>query len=400
MNRRAFLAHSAAASSIIAVSGCLGSLTGGNDEEEEQVGHRITDEGDSDYHYLLNRIDFVDQAGTLGQLAHMENDKEVDDLVNTYSEADWQRMGDNDLDVARRTLENNDSNVEQIKPWVEDALDRELEGYPDLESVDAPPGSDEPDERAIMYGIGMGMGEESAISNSFDSAHVLKPLAEKFAAEYLDTNIFEAWITGSAKPATDVAFAHLIITIVYEADGRLRRDYIEPAVPDAPGLGDDPHAIRSPEESIYSDENELEYVTGNEYRKALEMAQNGHVKQEEHDHPVRAISRNLLGNMWSMVDSARNDISYDSPPPHGLVCFVSKEFGRSVEDAFYGLDEQKLAYMRNIGKGMQLFYEEHTGRTNLAVGGTLQKPVFYEFPDEMKDRLWNFEYDTLAELEG
>jgi hypothetical protein len=115
---------------------------------------------------------------------------------------------------------------------------------------------------------------------------------------------------------------------------------------------------------------------------------------------MRAISRALLGNMWSIVDSARNDISYESPPPNGLVTHVSKEFGRSVEDAFYDLTAQKLHYMGNIGRGMQLFYEEHTGRTNLAVGGTLEQPAFYQFPDDMKDTLWNFEYDSLAELEG
>jgi hypothetical protein len=56
--------------------------------------------------------------------------------------------------------------------------------------------------------------------------------------------------------------------------------------------------------------------------------------------------------------------------------------------------------MENIGRGMQLFYEEYDGRSNLAVGGTLEEPEFYEFPDGMKDRLWNFEYNSLAELEG
>jgi hypothetical protein len=396
MKRRTCL-RTGAVAGLTVTAGCLGFGDGGDRGDDDQVGHRITD-GGGEGQYLLNRVDFVDQAGTLGQLDHMENDKEVDNLVNTYSEEEWQRMDANDLDVARRTLENNDSSVEQIRPWVEDTLDRKLEGYPDLESVDAPPGPEEPDERAIMYGIGMGMGEESAISNSFDSAHVLKPLAEHFAGKYLNNDVFETWITGAAIPATQNEFAHLPVTMAYSHGGEIRRDYVEDAVPDTAGIGE--HAIRSPEESIYSDEDAREYVTGHEYSKALEMAQNGNIRREEYDHPIRAISRNLLGNMWGMVDSARNDISYESPPPNGLVNFVSKEFGRSVEDAFYDLDERKLQYMENIGRGMQLFYEEHTGRTNLAVGGTLEKPAFYEFPDEMKEQLWNFEYDSLAELEG
>jgi len=104
--------------------------------------------------------------------------------------------------------------------------------------------------------------------------------------------------------------------------------------------------------------------------------------------------------MWSIVDSARNDIFYENPPPHGLVTHVSQEFGRSVEDAFYNLDEEKLEYMENIGRGMQLFYEEHDGRTNLTVGGTLEEPEFYEFGDNMKETLWNFDYSgDLSDLE-
>ncbi|WP_436901196.1 twin-arginine translocation signal domain-containing protein [Halovenus halobia] len=380
------------------LAGCS-AITGGDDNgEDDQVGHRITDEGGGDY--VMMRVDFVDQAGTLGQVDHMSNDGEADNLVNNYSEEQWQEMDDNDLDVAERILENNDSSVEQIRPWVEDALDRELEGYPDIESADAPPGPNEPDERAIMYGIGMGIGEESAISSSFDSAHVLKPLAEHFAEEYLDNEVFEAWTTGATEPVTEGRFVHLPVTMAYESEGGLRRDYVEPAVPDTPGLGNDAQAIRSPEESVYSDPDEMEMVTGHEYKKALEMAQNGKIEQEGRAHPTRAISTAVLADLWSMVDSAENDLNFESPPPNGLVTHVSQEFGRSVEDAFYDLDEEKLQYMENIGRGMQLFYEEHTGRTNLAVGGTLEEPEFYQFPDGMKETLWNFEYDSLSELEG
>jgi hypothetical protein len=127
-------------------------------------------------------------------------------------------------------------------------------------------------------------------------------------------------------------------------------------------------------------------VTDHEYRKALEMAQNGQIEHEENDHAVRAVSRALLGNMWSIVDSGINGISYENPPPNGLVNFVSQEFGGSVEDAFYDLDEQKLEYMENIGKAMQLFYEEHGGRANLAIGGTLEQPDLYKFADAKKDQ--------------
>jgi hypothetical protein len=397
MERRDFL-EGLGLAGLTGLAGCSG-VPGGDSGGDVQK----TPEGwePEDVVHEMHRIDFKDRAGTLGQVANTTTESEADDISNNYSEGDWQEMNDNDLDNAARILENNDSSVEKIRPWVEQALDRELEGYPDIESADAPPGPEEPDERAIMYGIGMGMEEETAISSSFDSANVLKPLAEHFAEEYLDNEVVETWITSSAIPATENEFAHLPVTMAYEHEGEVKRDYVEPAVPHAISLGDDPQAIRSPEESVYAAEDAREFVTGHEYRKALEMAQNGNIRREENDHPIRAISRVLLGNTWSIVDSARNDISYENPPPHGLVTHVSQEFGRSVEDAFYDLDEEKLQYMGNIGRGMQLFYEEFDGRTNLAVGGTLEEPAFYEFPDGMKEKLWNFRYDgDLSELEG
>ena len=200
-------------------------------------------------------------------------------------------------------------------------------------------------------------------------------------------------------PATEGRFAHLPITIAYQHEGEMRIDYVEDGVPDAPGIGENAEAIRVPEESVYADPDEREMVTGHEYRKALEMSQNGQIEQEGRAHPVRAISTGLLASMRNRIDSAFNDdFSTSEIPPHGLVTHVSQEFGESVEDAFYSLDEQKLEYMENIGKGVQLFYEEHGGRANLAVGGTVEEPEFYVFPDSNKDEAWNFEYDDISEL--
>jgi hypothetical protein len=241
------------------------------------------------------------------------------------------------------------------------------------------------------------MNEETGISDSFSSANVLKPVSEKFAREFLDSEL-QAWITGATEPATEGEFAHLPITIAYQTGGEMRRYYIEPSVPEAVGLGGNGQAVRGPEDSVYADPGEREMVTGHEYRKALEMAQNGQIGQESGVNPIREISTNLLSNMWSMVDSGRNDISWENPPPNGLVTHVSKAFGRSVEDAFYDLTEQRLGYMENVGRGVQLFYETFDGRSNLAVGGTLDAPEFYLFPDSEKETAWNFEYDDISEL--
>jgi hypothetical protein len=392
MKRRRFLQTTGLAG-LASLSGCAGILEGKDDDGyagEPADMEEMKPEN-------LFRVDFHDQADNLGQLDRGDTESEADDIVNNHSEGEWQEMDNNDLGVAERILSNNDSSIEEIRPWVEDALNREL-NEPQIESWDSPPSEDEPDERALMYGIGQGLREETLISDSYDSANVLKPLVEKFSEEYLDNEIFEAWITGATIPATEGRFAHLPITMAYDNEGELRADYVEDGVPGTAGIGE--KAIRSPEESIYSNPDAREYVTGHEYSKALEMAQNGKIEQEGRAHPVRAISTGLLTSMWNMVDSAQNDLNFDSPPPNGLVTHVDPGFGRSVEDAFYDLDEEKLQYMENIGRGMQLFYEEHDGRTNLAVGGTLEEPEFYEFSDGLKETLWNFEYDSLAELEG
>jgi hypothetical protein len=62
----------------------------------------------------------VDQAETLGQVGEgYSSDNDYDTIVNNYSEEDWQEMDNNDLDVARHTLSNNDSSIEEIRPHVE-----------------------------------------------------------------------------------------------------------------------------------------------------------------------------------------------------------------------------------------------------------------------------------------
>jgi hypothetical protein len=287
---------------------------------------------------------------------------------------------------------------------VEDALNRNLDEM-DTAGIDAPPGPEEPDERALIYGIGRGMTDETLISNSVEAAETIKPLAEKFASEYLENEFFNAWISSATLPATNGRFTHLPITAAYSTENGFNVDYIEDGVPSSPGLPSDDSSIRGAGESVYSDPDELEYVASFEYGKALEAADQGLIEQEgggvgDEIHPTRAISTALLGDLWNMVDSTRNDLSYENGPPNGIVTHVSKDFGRSVDEAVNNPDAEKAQYMENIGRGVQLFYDDRNLRSNLAVGGTLEEPEFYEFPDGMKDKLWNFEYDDLSKLEG
>lgn len=401
MKRRDFMKGLGAAGAA-GLAGCS-QTKGGEDDEDNDIGHHITDESGGG-EFVINRIDFIDQAGTLGQVDHMSNDQDADDLVNEYSEEQWEEMNDNDLEVAESILSENDSSVEEIRPWVEDALNRNLDEM-DTEGIDSPPGPEEPDERALIYGIGRGISDETLISNSVDAAETIKPLAEKFASEYLENEFFNAWISSATLPATNGRFTHLPITAAYSTEKGFNVDYIEDGVPSSPGLPSDDSSIRGAGESVYSDPDELEYVASFEYGKALEAADQGLIEQEgggvgDEIHPTRAISTALLADLWNMVDSTRNDLSYENGPPNGIVTHVSKEFGRSVDEAVNNPDAEKAQYMENIGRGVQLFYEERDLRTNLAVGGTLEEPEFYQFPDPMKETLWNFEYDSLSELEG
>mgnify|MGYP006274835835 CR=1 FL=1 len=323
MNRRRFLARSAVTGSLLSVSGCLGitgNNGGGGGSNDGYAGEPVDPNADDDTG-SGHRVDFVDDAETLGQVAGNYNSEyEYDEIVNEYSEDDWQEMDDNDVAVARNTLSNNDSSIDEIRPHVE----QEIQNSPETE----------PTERALMRGIGLGIKDDTLIAGSVDAANVLKPLAEMFSSEYLDNDVFEAWITSATMPATEGAFAHLPITIAYTHDGEIRTEYIEDGVPDAPGIGENGQAISRPPESVYADPDERELVTGHEYRKALEMAQNGQIEQEGRVHPVRAISSDLLSSMRNMVDSAFNDgFSTDEIPPDGLVTHVSQEFGKSVEAA-------------------------------------------------------------------
>lgn len=405
MERRDFV-RGAATAGIASLAGCADFLNGGNRKggASDDDSYEIEEPSTSDF---INRIDFIDQAGTLGQLDQVNNDVDADDIVNEYSEEDWERMDTNDLEVARNHLSNNDSSVEQIRPWVERALNRELP-EPQLETIDSPPGPEAPDERAIMYGIGKGIQEETTIAGSSPAAEVLEALTEKFYSDYVESGdqeeVLETWIASATFPQTHGKFTHLPVAAAYSTEEGFNADYVEDGAPHTPGLPDSSDAIRSAEDSVYADSDLVEYLTGFEYEKALRAAEEGVVEQEEgrgdEIHPTRAISTALLGDLWSMVDSTRNDLSYESGPPNGIVTHASKEFGRSVEQAFDNLDAEKLQYMENIGRGIQLFYEKNDLRTNLAVGGTLEQPEFYEFPDGMKEKLWNFNYDSLSALEG
>ena len=383
MNRRAFLT-STAVSSVVAVSGCVGRLRGSDDNAGPAEGVR-RDETNSPGDSSAYRIDFVDQAGTLGQVAQPQAvEDDYNNIVNEYSEDGWGEIDRNDLDVARSVFDENETTVGAFRPYIEDQLQDSPEG--------------EAAARALIRGIGWGKNDEVAISGSVDAAIIVKSLSERFAGDYLDTDYFQAWITPATIPVVNGSFAHLPVTIAYEHEGDLRRDYIHDAVLSAPGVGENEEPIRRPENSVYADPGEMEMVTGHEYRKALKMAERGEIAEEGDVHPIRAVSSAVLANLWNIVDSAQNDFSFENPPPHGLVVHISQEFGRSVEDAFYDLTEQRLGYMENVGRGMQLFYEMFDGRSNLAVGGRLDTPEFYIFPDSKKETAWNFEYDDISEL--
>ena len=374
MKRRTFLKGTAGAAGLTSLSGCASFLDGDGGGDEPQDGYKAGDEDDPvDYapsETNARRVDFIDNTGALGHVAHQDVDDYEGRPVeyeNDHSEANFQEMSDNDIQRARRYLNENDSSIDEIRTFVESEIEESPQG--------------ESDERALVRGIGKGINSETLIGSSLETSHVIKPLAETFAEELsLDEN-FEAWITGSTIPLTEGRFAHSLLTISYQEDGELVRDYVEPALPDTPGLGDSgDEAVRRPESSVYSDPEGLEYLGGYEFSKMIDAAREGLVAQEDSMHPMHAVSLGLVGHFRKMIDTATNDINLDYQPPNGWNVAVTPEFGNSVEEAFYeNWNENTKQKMENIGRAMQTFYEEEGGEGYLGFSSTLEEPELYEF---------------------
>lgn len=371
------------------MSGCLDLLRSGpegenNDGDGVSVGQDRNDNPEvKDFGY---RIDFQDQTGALGHVAQQDysTDEVYDDLVNEKSEAEWQELDRNDVNRAQTVMDNNDTSIEEIRPWVERALNRNLE-EPDIETMDSPPGEGDPDETAIIYGVGMGINNESLISSSLRAAEVIVPLVEKFSQEYLDERA-ENWILMSAFPETEMEFAHSTMPLAYEHEGEYRMDLVEPAVPDT--IRGTDHAIRDAENSVYAGENE-NFVTPFDFSKAQQMAKEDKLeKSDRGTHPYRAVSAGITAGLSNMVDNAQNDTNMSEVPSNGILSAVSESFGNSIQDAYYNPTGEKVQQMKNVGRAITLFYDEKGWNSELGIGGTLENPEIYDLNEDGIQRAW------------
>jgi len=381
------------------------------------------------------------------------SEDESERIVNEYSEGDWQEFEDNDLGLwSEGDLT---EHLDELQLFVEYALGMrdDLPGYdpervsasynhgehlvPQEDRVQNPEEnpseynnasirhvreSDLPRAEKLVWAVGMGNNTLDLSSSSAGAHDIVLPTVEYFHRELLDGGRHLNTIsTGSMEPETKRDFTHLMGTLSYEDEnGDLNLRYFEPTL----GGGTPefmPQVIRPPEESIYVDPEADDAVTAFEYTKATEMAGTGLI---EHNNPEKHVDNNLLGNLWGYVDAAgmgsesdhpetyeQNGVQSSNPlPPNfqevyrelrgqdGFPVTVSPGFGHSVETDFDNYDREVEAKFESIGRGIQIFYEEHGMMAPLGLGGTVDEPAFYRLSIDKMKEAWNTDYEQLSEI--
>jgi hypothetical protein len=139
--------------------------------------------------------------------------------------------------------------------------------------------------------------------------------------------------------------------------------------------------VRDPWDTIYAQNEELEWLGAYQFEKMVTAANEGMVEQDEAfnpGHPMHSISNNILYYTTKMVDPADDDYEIESIPPNGLITAITPEFGNSLESAFYdNWDDKKRQMMENIGRATSRFFEVEGSGGYLGVDGTLEQPEFY-----------------------
>lgn len=403
MKRRDFLAGLGAAGSA-SLAGCLDEIVGSDDDSDEIVGRHQDDKehdnrpGDS---VSVVGLEFTGNTETLGHVAD-NNPGDYDGRPIEYeierTESEWQELRENDLQNAEEQLDEIDrrddvSSIEDMRPFIEQALEESPE--------------DQPDERAIIDTVG-----------DYTNHEVILPrVSEHFAQEYLDDSNLRMWWVGVTNPATDGTFTLRNFAASYRHEGETVNDWVDIGhIPDAQEVRNEDNRdlipggvdVRDPEETIYAQDEELEWNGAYQFEKMMEAAEQGLIEQEEAfnpTHPMHAISNNILLHTRDMVDPALDDYELERIPPNGLLTAITPEFGRSVEEAFYdNWSEDKRQKMENLGRAVFRFYEEEDAEGYLGVDGTLDEPELYAFRTaDGIERAWDaaLEQDSLdfTELE-
>ncbi|RXK46904.1 hypothetical protein [Halorientalis pallida] len=380
MDRRSVL-RSLTVAGLGGLAGCFG-LGGDGDEP---IGRRVQNRKAAEPRGY--RVDFHDQADTLGQVARSgTTGRSFDTVTNSRSETEWDRMKRNDMEYTRQLMDENRTSVTKLRPYVERTL-----------ASDDP--KTEPWPHAIAWGIGNGLNDHSGVASSYDAALITVPLVDHFADLLFDRrDRIETWTVAAAEPPTLGEFRHLAAAMAYETDdGSWTVRYLEPTLGCLGDVCSTPDffesSLRPPDESLYARRGATDFVTGPEFRKAQRLADRRYIQEDDEasrgDWNQKAISGAVCSSMTNLVDTAGNDMDMGEAPPAGIETVTSRSFGRSLEDDFDSFDYDTMRRMEFVGRAITLTFEQRRWYQPLGLDGTLDDPELYVLNEDEVRYAWN-----------
>mgnify|MGYP000486503000 CR=1 FL=1 len=415
MNRRGFL-QGASAAGLAGLAGCASMLEGGSDETTTTTEEAVP---------VNFRVEFVDEAGTLGHVAgDYSAEDEAHRAVNEVTEEQWQEFKDNDVNFDSDLQENLDTfeqfgeyalgmrsdlpgfdpqEIQAVGSYGQELVPEGTGSSADLRNVRE---SDIPDAEKLVWAAGFATHELGITGSSAESHDTVLPAVEHLHDELLDDEGHLNTISlTSREPEASDYLVHRMGALTYDdGDGGLALRYFEPTL----GGGTPPSyfrkPIRHPDESIYADPDVDNAVTPLEYTKMVRMLENGSLQT---DGPDKALaSRSIRGSLWGFVDAfdwgneddtpetryTEQGISSGQPlaPNYKDVyrevgahsATVSPRFGRSVEEHFDNYSREVEETFENLGRGVEAFYRAFGDGAPIGIGGTIENPEFYRLSAE------------------
>lgn len=398
-------------------------MEGGSDEEVDPV--------DEEFQYA-----FRDETETLGNISDVNADpeeaSEFQIVENGLSDEEWEAMRRDDVEVARDYLSGDlerRPNHSGQEGTVEEIVQRTEEIFERPESVDSEHladllRSDEDNAVRFTRALVHAVDEVTDISSSPGKNNIAPNVAEYAMNELgLDFSRYNLSTAVSAEPINAkmddevneksvrerpngievgvIGMHHLASHLTYEADDGLEMRYVEntKATPERYFL----HAIRSPDESVYStsiDEDTVEmpngdiqfpehYVTGLELEKGLRMQEEGLMEEG-------TVERAFVTGALEMVDDGLNNrVQLMANSNEGYDIELSDSFVESADGMTEDISREEFENYRNIGKAVYQIFENKLGEDfkgeplrgydqPLKIDGTLEEPEFYHLEGERR----------------
>lgn len=411
------------AAGATSLSGCAGLLEGDSDGEVDPV--------DEEFQYA-----FRDTTGTLGNISDVNADpeeaSEFQVVENGLSEDEWDEMRRDDVEVARDYLSGDlerrpnhsgqEGTVEEIVQRTGEIFERP--GSVESEHLAELLRSDEDDAVRFTRALVHAVDDVTDISTSPGKNHIVPNVAEYAAEEIgLDLPGYNLSTAVSAEPINStmddevneesirerpngieagiLGMQHLSSHLTYETEDGFEIKYVEntKATPERYFL----HAIRSPDQSVYStsmDEDGVDmpngdvqfpehYVTGLELKKGLRMQEEGFMEGG-------TVERAFVTGALEIIDDGLNNLSQlMANSNEGYDIELSDSFVESADGMTEDISRENFENYRNIGRAVYQIFENQLGEDfkgeplrgydqPLKIDGTLEEPEFYHLEGERR----------------